>query len=389
MLGIVVRQSAVLEDRTPSLGEWREIGILRGIKASGNEGRLICSSFDHYSMSQRKLKQKTTFYDRVFLKSPGYSSTSSISRIIDAWVFSAKLFIYLFKRRKSIDFVVVSYPTPESSFVVSLFSNYMRVYVDVRDAWPHVFDLKGLMRVVFNFYCDSLFKFVLKRSRGIIAMSEAMRDFTLNYYRERNCVVIPNPLEAPSLSNTDMSEHEEYRKLIQRNGCTVNLFFAGTLNQQFDFKIIDETSKLLLKNNIKHQFLIAGSGSSHRVLEKNYGSSTIKFLGQLDKLACDEYSKVCDGFFCFYKDKSFKGHLTNKILDFLRFDKFIFHNLGNNFLIDNQKVSIGYNIDTAEELYILIEQLIKGQLVIRNSKGYFSSIEMFGQKIMETVAGKF
>ena len=43
MLGIVVRQSAVLEDRTPSLGEWREIDILRGIEASGCECKLICS----------------------------------------------------------------------------------------------------------------------------------------------------------------------------------------------------------------------------------------------------------------------------------------------------------------------------------------------------------
>jgi hypothetical protein len=134
MLGIVVRQSAVLEDRTPSLGEWREIDILRGIKVSGCECKLICSSFDHYSMSQRTLRKKTTFYDRVVLKSPGYSNTSSASRVIDAWIFSLKLFIYLFKRRNSIDFVVVSYPTPESSFVVSLLSKYMRVYVDVRDA---------------------------------------------------------------------------------------------------------------------------------------------------------------------------------------------------------------------------------------------------------------
>ena len=387
MLGIVVRQSAVLEDRTLSLGEWREIDILRGIKVSGCECKLICSSFDHYSMSQRTLRKKTTFYDRVVLKSPGYSNTSSASRVIDAWIFSLKLFIYLFKRRNSIDFVVVSYPTPESSFVVSLLSKYMRVYVDVRDAWPTVFDLKGFKRIFFNFYCDSLFKVVLKRSRAIVAMSDAMRTFTLSYDQELVCEVLPNPLGVPSASDTDMSEHDEFNQLLVQDGCTVNLFFAGTLNQQFDFMIVYETSELLSKNNIKHQFLIAGGGKNHMVFVEKYGGPNLKFLGQLDKRVCDEYARVCDGFFCFYKDKSFKGHLTNKILDYIRFDKFIFHNLGDNFIIDNQKVTIGYSVETAVDFYTLISQLVGGELVVNDVREAILSKEVFGQKIMEIMAG--
>lgn len=383
MLGIVVRQSAVLEDRTPSLGEWREIDILRGIQATECECKLICSSFDHYSMSQRKLRQKTTFYDRVFLKSPGYSNTSSVSRIIDAWVFSLKLFIYLFKRRNSIDFVIVSYPTPESSFVVSLLSKYMRVYVDVRDAWPSVFDLKGLKRVLFNFYCDSLFKVVLKRSRAIVAMSNAMRTFILSYDQELDCEVLPNPLGVPSASDIDMSAHDEFNQLLVQDSCTVNLFFAGTLNQQFDFMIVYETSKLLSKNNIKHQFLIAGSGKNYSALVKKYGGPNLKFLGQLDKRVCDEYIKVCDGVFCFYKDKSFKGHLTNKILDYVRFNKFIFHNLGNYFMIDNQRVTIGYSVEAAADFYALISQFVGGELVVNDVREAIPSREVFGQKIME------
>ena len=388
MRGIVVRQSAVLEDRIPSLGEWREIAILRGITASGNDATLICSSFDHYSMSQRTTGQNTPSYGRIFLKSPGYSNTASVSRIFDAWTLALKLFIYLFQNRDSIDFVVVSYPTPESTFITSLFSNYMRVHIDVRDAWPGVFNLKGLKRVAFNLYCDSLFKFGLKRACSIIAMSDAMRIFTLRYSKELNCVVLPNPLGSPTVSKTDMSQHYEFNQLNLNDGPVVKLFFAGTLNQQFDFKIVEDTSKLLKVNSIKHQFLIAGGGKNYEALAKQYASSNIKFLGQLDKLVCDEYSKICDGFFCFYKDESFKGHLTNKILDYLRFDKAIFHNLGYDFLIDRQKVPIGHNIEVAEDFYGLIEQLVNGKLVTSDLTAVIPTVESFGEKIMNIITEK-
>lgn len=385
MLGIVVRQSAVLEDRTPSLGEWREISILRGIKASGHKCRLVYSSFDHYSLSQRNSAQKKSFYEKVLLKSPGYLNTSSVNRVIDAWIFSIKLFIYLYKHRKQVDFVIVSFPTPESSFVVSLFSKYMKVYLDVRDAWPTVFNLKGPIGLLFNHYCKILLKTTLKRCHGVIAMSDAMRKHVLKYNKDIRCEVIVNPIGIPNTEYIDMSEHSEYQKIKLNKKPFVNFFFAGTLNQQFDFNIVHKTSKMLNDRNVKHQFLIAGDGKNLMMLKKKYAGTNLIFLGQLDKNICDEYGKVCDGFFCFYKDKSFKGHLTNKILDYVRFKKFIFHNLSNNFLINNNRVSIGYSEDTAEGLCNLIVKLVKKELINNDIIDAIPTREAFGHKILEFV----
>jgi glycosyltransferase involved in cell wall biosynthesis len=383
MLGIVVRQSAVLEDRKPSLGKWREICILEGIQARGHECRLVCSSFDHYSMSQRKITQKKSFYKRIVLKSPGYSNTSSVLRIIDAWIFSIKLFRYLYRCRKQIDYVIVSFPTPESSFIVSLFTRYMKVYVDVRDAWPTVFNLKGPKNFLFSLYCKILFKITLKRCNGVIAMSHAMGKHALNYNKDINIEVIVNPIGEPNTEYVDMSGHPEYQSVKLQDNSFISFFFAGTLNQQFDFKIIHKASKILDEQNIKHQFLIAGDGKNYSMLSNKYNDSNLIFLGQLDKNICDEYAKICDGLFCFYKDKSFKGHLTNKLLDYIRFKKFIFHNLGNNFIINNRRVSIGYNIDTAEDLCFLVSKFIKNELIQNDIIDAILTRETFGRKITE------
>ena len=65
------RQSAVLEDRQPSLGEWREIFIINALRRRDCEVGLVCSSFDHYLGAQRN-EPPNTYYPRTFIKTPGY-----------------------------------------------------------------------------------------------------------------------------------------------------------------------------------------------------------------------------------------------------------------------------------------------------------------------------
>jgi glycosyltransferase involved in cell wall biosynthesis len=351
---LFIRQSAVLSNRKPSLGEFREIKQIRGLKKIGFSVTFVFSSFDHYSKKQRILNTCVEADTSVCLKTPGYSHNFSIMRLIDAWTFAIKLSILLLRKGHQFNRIIATYPTPEAVFICSIFKpKRTKLIVDVRDAWPTIAVYDGFLNRMFHAYCFALLRISARKIQHFICMSGAMQEFLLSNKIKGKSSIILNPA---TLKNDKKVFDNIYRK------STLSIFFAGTLNEQFDFTLVGELSKHLKAKNISHKIIIVGDGSQLQSLKCKYNKECFEFLGQVDKSEVDNFIMRADICFAFYKSKTFEGHITNKIIEYACFDKIIFHNLGEKFTLGEDFFEIGYNVLDVRTALNLIDRHLQGIL---------------------------
>ena len=179
----IIRQSAVLPSDENNPKEWREVIFYRWAKRLSSTVKIICSSFDHYSLKQRR---KPYFSDDVItLSTFGYRKTISVLRVLDSWFFSLKLFFFTLHNVSGEDKVLISMPTPESVFAVSLAKKFKRfnLIVDVRDNWPDALPDNSL-KAPFSKYVNLLNRFTFKSANIITFMSQGL----LNNYTKKSLI---------------------------------------------------------------------------------------------------------------------------------------------------------------------------------------------------------
>ena len=84
---IIIRQSGVLPSDFSKPKEWREVIQLRLLN-NISYAELWVSSFDHYSLKQRKKQRWRFSHFTKIIKTPGYKKTVSLMRVLDDWVFT-------------------------------------------------------------------------------------------------------------------------------------------------------------------------------------------------------------------------------------------------------------------------------------------------------------
>ena len=237
---LYVRQSAVLSNRIPSLGDFREVKHIRGLVSLGHRVTMVFSSFDHYSKTQRVENCFIESTESVCFYTPGYSRNISLMRVIDAWVFALKVAWLILTSRRKYDTLFVAYPTPEALFVCSLFkSNKQKLIVDVRDAWPSVRPHNNIAGWLFGVYAKYFLKFGCKRATDIVCMSGGMQGFVKKFLPGTKTTIMLNPI---TLGN-DHEEQDNYN-----NKGVLQFLFVGTLNGQFEFDTIAKLSELCSDN---------------------------------------------------------------------------------------------------------------------------------------------
>ena len=338
----IIRQSAVLPSDENNPKEWREVILYRWAKRLSSTVKIICSSFDHYSLKQRR---KPYFSDDVItLSTFGYRKTISVLRVLDSWFFSLKLFFFTLHNVSGEDKILISMPTPESVFAVSLAKKFkgFNLIVDVRDNWPDALPDNSL-KAPFSKYVNLLNRFTFKSANIITFMSQGL----LNNYTKKS--LIPDhskveflPLIYKKNFNSSQEEIHDYDRFFQKP-C---ISFFGTLNTQFDFNYL-KTEILESKLSEKFNFLIAGSGSSAEQIKHDFRLyENVVFLGQIPHEHTVHIAGRSVGFLLLYRDPcNFENHITNKIREYAEHKKIIIHNLeSSKFNVLGRDLEIGVSI---------------------------------------------
>ncbi len=338
----IVRHSAVVPSDYSKPKDWREVTFFKWSKAHFEQAELLISSFDHYALKQRNKLDFEGSEDVVVLKTPGYKKTVSILRVIDAWVFGFKILIYALKRVQKSDVVVVSLPTPESAFCLSiarLFKRYTLI-VDVRDNWPDNFTGQGMVKKTFSTYVRGLNHITFKVADKFIWMSDGLhanhkaKGLSKRSDAEEITIPVPLPRFLPTLTETTELDY-----LFEKPA----LAFFGTLNPQFDLSILKSHIDCS-PSSYEFNYIIAGSGEKLTFLKKIFsGYDNVFFLGQIPFEKTQIISRRCSGFFLYYREpETYANHITNKFREYAEHRKPILHNLiSSNFTIGEKAYQIG------------------------------------------------
>ena len=147
------------------------------MKADGKNVKLIVSGFDHYSKKRRLTPNGDFCQDVTTLPFIPYRKTHSILRVVDAWVFSISLFMFLFTRVRGGDVILVSMPTPESAMISAIAARIKNVKVicDIRDAWPDNYTKGGLSAKFFTLYVSLMNKLTFRLCNHFFWMSDGLK----------------------------------------------------------------------------------------------------------------------------------------------------------------------------------------------------------------------
>lgn len=338
----IVRQSAVLPSDYSRPKEWREVIFFKWAKSRYADVGFLISGFDHYALEQRQEVHFDSDEGVLVFHTPGYKSTTSIFRVFDAWIFALKVFSYSLTQMKRTDVVVVSIPTPESAFCLSLARLVKRftLILDIRDNWPDNFNGRGLLKKAFSLYVLGLNQLSFSVADKIIWMSDglcknhAQKGLLKGSHATQATIPVPLPL-SPTTSSGD----EEFDYLFEKPA----LCFFGTLNAQFDLGVlksfIDSSP-----SSADFNYVIAGSGSQLSELKTKFlGYSNVFFLGHIPFEVTQSISKRASGFFLYYQNPAtFENHITNKLRELAEHKKPILHNLNSSeFTVGQVSYQIG------------------------------------------------
>lgn len=356
---IIVRNSEVLpSDKGGRL--WRSGMYAKYFLSEGKKVDWVVSSFDHYNKLQRT--REYIGEDVVMLNSPGYRANVSIARIIDHLIFSIKLFWYLCKQ-KNVEFILCSYPTPESSFMSVLVGKIKKipVVIDIRDLWPDVFldttsskffNIKRFLLSPYNF----MLKFSMRNASIVMAVNKEFLSWGQKYRKEeskKNDFISFIPFEEPEVTPNDKEIASKILKDSKFDDNSLLIVFGGTIGSMFEFDTLLEALKISKENDFKVNVLICGNGESLDFWKRKFeGLNNVYFSGRVKANVLFALLAKADLLFACYKNISgFYGHLPNKFMEYCSAGKPIVNGLKGYAadLIDDYNSGMNYN--NANELY--------------------------------------
>ena len=366
---IYVRQSLSIPRKSDDK-HWREFLVSFSMHKSFDESLLIGSDFDHYEKKHYTNIGLSFPFKLQLIRTLGYSSNTSFSRIIDAWFFSIKLFYYILFKTPPRSTVICSFPTPESAFFACLASVLKRnnFILDFRDAWPEALVSNNkLFSFFFKIYVGSILFLIRPFIKSTLYMSEKMRDY---YDLGTKSLILPNWF--PSQKQNDIPPKP-------------SIVFAGTLSSQFDFSVLTKLSSLSCFDDFT--FDIYGGGPFFDFYENMFRDyDNIVFHGKInyDSLMC--VFDRCAMFLVPYSNPEvFENHLNNKIVEMIAFNKPIITNLQSCcFLIEGTPLNIGFTFNEIETFEKT--EMLKMLTTFNNNARDIFSEDNFDSKLKEFLA---
>ena len=267
----------------------------------------------------------------VSFPSIGYKKNISMMRYIDQFIFGFQIFFKLINNRNNIDLILVSLPTCDLAFFVSLFSKIFnkKYIVDVRDMWPDIFWLKFnnkkiLSSMIKIFSLPQLFfrNFSLKNANAITSITKEFLDWSLKHKKNSK----------NTLSNYFyLSPNNKFINNIKKgNDNKINICFFGVISySKFDFETL---FKFLKSSNSKindFYFHICGDGDDlEKIKIDSLPFKNVKIYGYLNnkellKIACISQFGLAN----YIPTIDFKMSIPNKIIEYLSYNLKIIYSL--------------------------------------------------------------
>lgn len=330
---VIVRNSESLPNDVSGGRFWRSGLYVKWLFNRGHDVRWMISSFDHYNQRNRRqilpFDNESELHKTVeMISTCGYTKNVSVKRLWDHFSFGVKVFFKLCLNEKP-DVIVCSFPTPESSFFVSLYGRLFGVPVvlDIRDKWPDVFletQRHSLKKLVVSGMLLPYFvmkKLSMKMATSLVAANPDFLNWGISAAgraKSEKDFVSFIPFEIPK---TQQKNFDESGLIFQRANVAdgeLVITFAGTLGQMFSFEALKSVVYRCRSDQLALKFILCGQGSSLERLKKEFSDfPEVFFPGQVSASTVFCLLKRSDLLLAPYKEMdNFKNHLPNKFMEY-------------------------------------------------------------------------
>ncbi len=351
-------------------------------KNIGEDVLVISTNFNH---TEKKFREENNSFlpfilkkDIVLIKSIGYKKNISLLRILDHTILALNLFLFLILSKKYFNKPAISFigfPPIEWAFIAAVWSKFNKVktIIDIKDLWPEIFYenkkfFKKSIIYIFSLPYSFLKHTTLYLSDKVCLPTKSYANECLKIHPKLKSSIIVSPLVPPEdLSNYNSEIKNFYfnNENIQLKFDGLSIIFIGSLMATaYDFeKVFFAIKKFKAKNTDKKiRFLICGNGPLFHKLEeqiyKNSLSKEIKLVGWVKRKEMCTLAKYSDVAIAPYKNiNNYKGHIPNKIIDYLQLGLPIISSLKIEFENLIKKNKIGFSYETEYDLIKLIEKI--------------------------------
>lgn len=310
-------------------GRLMRMGMLaEELSNRGHHVTWFSSTFNHFTKEQlfksdTMVKVKDNYYLDLSYANK-YKKNISVSRIIHQMTIANKFKKKAEKLEKP-DIIFVSYPTIEYAEKAVKYGNKYNVpvIVDIRDLWPDIFssNLSRVRKIIAAPYIQLMqhkAKNIMKNAFAISAVTEAMLEWGLEKGQRKKS-------KYDRFFYIGYKKHDA-NKAIQNidsmlDKSKFNISFFATINNQFNYKIINEISTELEKRDKDIFINICGDGPQMELLKNEIkDDSNVKLFGWTGKDELDYILRNTKIGLAPYKNiENFQMGITNKFAEYISY----------------------------------------------------------------------
>jgi glycosyltransferase involved in cell wall biosynthesis len=245
-------------------------------------------------------------------------------------------------------------------------------FFEVRDLWPEApFQMGVIKNKYLKRYLKNLEKQVYRNASQIVALSPGIKEQIEKERPDSPVTLIPN------MSDVEFFVPEEKRPELERlfrvEGKFVISYF-GTIGLANHLEYLLAVANEALKENLKVQFLIIGSGGQLtrlKYLVRHFNLENIRFLPFQNKFNLKRVLNVTDAaYVSFARKPILETNSPNKFFDALAAGKLIITNTKGwvKDIVEKEQCGFYYDPDQPKEFIHTIKPYIKSRLMLKESQ---------------------
>ena len=323
------------------MSNWKSL-----LENDGYNVKYITTNFEH----QRKNWINVDLNGYVTLDSfISYKNNISVGRLLNHFCISISFIVYLIKSKEKPNLIIVSYPTMLLSLIAVLYGclTKVKVFVDVRDKWPDIFEINYIVSPFLIFH--KLIKYcIFKLSSFTIAVSPEYLKWASKNSDNVDFIPLSKAFIKPIVRELNVNNE-------------VNFIFSGTLGDTYNLDLIFQFSENLSKKKIIHKVFVCGDGpkmSDLKLMKKN--NPNVILLGWLNNIALQAQLDKAHFGLMFYNQNSPQGW-PNKLIEYMSNGLPIVNTLNGESSDLIESLELGFNINdlSITQTSDLIVEIIK------------------------------
>lgn len=299
---------------------------------------IFSGSFSHVYSNPPKVdgntrKETIDGIEYCWIKTPKYSRSQSLGRILNAFVYVLKMFLINKKEFGKPDVIIVTSPTPFSIINGYYYKKKFnaRLIFEVRDIWPLTLIEIGSIskRHPFVIFTQFFENFSYKVSDRVVSVLPNSKNHMISHgMKEDKFVHIPNGIDIEEICNAKDID-PEVKNRIPENKFIV--MYAGKIgiSNALEYLLLAAGK---LRNNDQIHIVIAGDGSEKQrfiKLKEEEKLENVTFIDPVKKEQVPSLLSFADVFYIgWHKNNLYKyGISANKLFDYMYAGKPVIHSV--------------------------------------------------------------